>query len=337
MPLCKLCLEREANKKNTHYLTDAIIRTCLNLDGSNEREKGLYFALDNSNPFIDFNFQRLDELTLESTIGRKPTEEEIENAKSIPFSVDFVFCSNCETLFTDIETPFIQNILPRFRQADLSNIEIVSEADVAIVRNFFYIQLYRSAVCEDILAFSPEFMEKLRHIILQRNGDTSIPLSVTYLQTLGENAIYTENYIGFTNDRNPFIVFMNDFVIQVYENEEAIKFLPFHGLNEQDTFAAAININEQIFDFKIFNNEKRKNFLNTVIVNEKVKKTIQYYRDMFDMFWRKLFGVDAPVLQKERYIHSLINGDENNLIKYSKQQVFEFTVAYMAKLFNVTK
>ncbi|WP_343556245.1 hypothetical protein [Sphingobacterium sp.] len=49
------------------------------------------------------------------------------------------------------------------------------------------------------------------------------------------------------------------------------------------------------------------------------------------------FGVDAPVLQKERYIHSLINGDDNNLIKYSKQQVFEFTVAYMAKLFNVTK
>ncbi len=79
MSLCKLCLEREANKKNTHYLTDAIIHTCLNLDGTNEREKGLYFALDNTNPFIDFNFQRLDELTLEATIGRKPTDEEIEN------------------------------------------------------------------------------------------------------------------------------------------------------------------------------------------------------------------------------------------------------------------
>ena len=78
MPICKLCQEREANKKNTHYLTDAIIRTCLNLGGVNDREKGLYFALDNSNPFIDFNFQRLDELTLESTIGRKPTEDEIE-------------------------------------------------------------------------------------------------------------------------------------------------------------------------------------------------------------------------------------------------------------------
>lgn len=336
MSLCKLCLEREANKKNTHYLTDAIIRTCLNLDGTNEREKGLYFALDNTNPFIDFNFQRLDELTLEATIGRKPTDEEIENAKSIPFSVDYVFCSECEKLFTEIETPFIEKILPRFRQSDLSGISVVTEADVVTVRNFFYIQLYRSAICEDILTFPSEFLEKLRLNILEKNGDTSIPLSITYLQTVDGSAIYTENYIGFTNDRNPFIVFMNDFVIQVYENEEAIKFLPFHGLNEQDTFAASININEQVFNFKIFDNATRKVFLNTVIVNEKVKKTIQYYRDMFDMFWRKLFGVDAPVLQKERYIHSLINGDENNLIKYSKQQVFEFTVAYMAKLFNVT-
>lgn len=148
--------------------------------------------------------------------------------------------------------------------------------------------------------FSPEFKEKLRHSILQKNGDTSIPLSVTHLQTLGGNAIYTENYIGFTDDKNPFIVFMNDFVIQVYENEDAIKFLPFHGLNEQETFVSAININEESFAFKIFDNAERKVFLNTVIVNEKVKKTIQYYRDMFDMFWRKLFGVDAPVLQKRK-------------------------------------
>src|SRR5690606_298065 len=101
-----------------------------------------------------------------------------ENAKSIPFSVDYVFCSDCENLFTDIETPFIQNILPHFRQADLSGLKIVSEADVVTIRNFFHIQLYRSAVCEDILAFSPEFKEKLRHSILQKNGDTSIPLSV---------------------------------------------------------------------------------------------------------------------------------------------------------------
>ncbi|MFD2962331.1 MULTISPECIES: sacsin N-terminal ATP-binding-like domain-containing protein [Olivibacter] len=181
MPICKLCQEREANKKNTHYLTDAIIRTCLNLGGANDREKGLYFALDNSNPFIDFNFQRLDELTLESTIGRKPTEDEIENAKSIPFSVDYVFCSQCEKLFTDVENPFINDILPHFRKNDLTGHDRLNEADIITIRNFFYIQIYRSAVCENILDFPEEFVEKLRTIILAQGGDSSIPLSIIAL------------------------------------------------------------------------------------------------------------------------------------------------------------
>ena len=335
MPICKLCQEREANKKNTHYLTDAIIRTCLNLGGVNDREKGLYFALDNSNPFIDFNFQRLDELTLESTIGRKPTEDEIENAKSIPFSVDYVFCSQCEKLFTDIENPFTNNILPHFRKNDLTGHDILKEADLITIRNFFYIQIYRSAVCENILDFPEEFVEKLRTIILAKNGDTSIPLSITYLQTLGGDANYTQNYIGFTSDKNPYIIFMNDFVIQVYENTDSIKFLPFYGLNEEESFQSYINYKEEHFMFYIFDDAKRKAFLNNVIVHEKVRKTIHQYRDMLDMFWRKLFGVDAPVQQKDRYIQSLINGDENNLIKYSKDQVFNFTVKYMAVLFNV--
>lgn len=335
MPICILCQQREANKKNTHYLTDAIIRTCLNVDGTNLREKGLYFALDNTNPFIDFNFQRLDELTLENTIGRKPTEEEIENAKSIPFSVDYVFCSECESLFTEIETRFIEDILPRFRSKDLSGLDALNVEDYVTCRNFFFIQIYRSAVCEDILDFSPEFIEKLRNIVLQKNGDSSIPLSVTYLQTLGGEAIYTENYIGFTSDRNPYIILMNDFVIQVYENAEAIKYLSFHGLNEQADYKDYINHQETSFRFRIFSNAKRKEFLNNVIVNEKIKKTTQYYRDMFDQLWTRMFGVGAPIFQREHYIQSLVNGNGNNLLKYTKDEVFKFTLNYMAQLFNV--
>ena len=109
----------------------------------------------------------------------------------------------------------------------------------------------------------------------------------------------------------------------------------FYGLNEEESFQSYINYKEEHFMFYIFDDAKRKAFLNNVIVHEKVRKTIHQYRDMFDMFWRKLFGVDAPVQQKDRYIQSLINGDENNLIKYSKDQVFNFTVKYMAVLFNV--
>ena len=90
---CKLCKQKEADKKNTHYLTDSIIRSCLNEDGVNVREKGYMFEVSNSTPFIDFNFQReTSQNSILEALGREPTEEEIENAKQIAYSVDYVFC-----------------------------------------------------------------------------------------------------------------------------------------------------------------------------------------------------------------------------------------------------
>lgn len=55
--ICALCKNREADKKNTHYLTDGIIRSCLNQDGSGDREKGFYFDLSNKSSYVEFNFK----------------------------------------------------------------------------------------------------------------------------------------------------------------------------------------------------------------------------------------------------------------------------------------
>mgnify|MGYP006087250175 CR=1 FL=1 len=52
---CLLCKEKSADKKNTHYLTDAIIRTCLNMDGTKEREQGLYFDISTNKESVEFN------------------------------------------------------------------------------------------------------------------------------------------------------------------------------------------------------------------------------------------------------------------------------------------
>src|SRR5690606_8920606 len=119
---CALCLDREANKKNTHYLSDGVIRKCLNIGGTNERERGYYFDISNGNPFVEFNFQRIDEVNLEKGLGRAPTEEELENARQIPFSVDYVFCGVCEASFRDFESKFSNDIIPKLRNADLAGI-----------------------------------------------------------------------------------------------------------------------------------------------------------------------------------------------------------------------
>jgi hypothetical protein len=139
--LCALCRKAEPDKTNTHYLTDAIIRTCLNHDGTNGREQGLYFDVSSDSPFIDFNFQRGTSVTkLEERLGRSATEEEIEKAKQIPFSVDHVFCTNCEKIFTEIENKFTQNILAKHRSVNLDGIVSLEFKDNEAVdyRMFMY-------------------------------------------------------------------------------------------------------------------------------------------------------------------------------------------------------
>lgn len=334
MAICKYCLINEANKKNTHYLTDAIIRSCLNFEGSNNREKGLYFAINSKNPFIEFNFQRIDELTIENAIGRKPTEEEIENAKQIPFSVDYIFCNDCEKKFTDLETEFIEKVLPKFRQNNLACLTSISFEENIICRNFFYLQIFRSAICEETFNLPEEFIERLRKILYENNQDLTIPVSVTYLQTTGGQEYFTENYVGYTNDKNPFIIFMNDFVIQCYENEENIKLVELYGLNKKD-YKDFININEEKFIFKVFQNDERKKFLNDLIKNEKVNQTILNLVNNFDKIWINLFGTKAPSYQKEKYIQSVANQSKEKLNSLSQDEMYNFTLSYLVKLLNI--
>jgi hypothetical protein len=335
---CALCRNRDANKKNTHFLTDGIIRSCLNLDGSKEREKGFYFDLSNDNAFIEFNFQRgtcIDKL--KSSLGREVTDEEIDKAKSIPFSVDNVFCSVCENYFTEIESKFISEILPSFRNTDLADKDTINLKDVKTVRLFFYIQVWRTAVCDDTLKLSADTAENLRQIILSyKTVDTNeikhYPLAITFLQTIGDEAEYTTNYVGYTSDRNPNLIIMNDFVIQFYEG--SVRFFDFYGLTTEQNYKQFINFNEEQFVVNIFQNERRKQFLQDFINTERVKQTIQYYADRFRELWLKLFGVHPPIQTTQEYLQALTSGDEFNVVKYTKEKVLEVTVEFIQRKIN---
>ncbi|WP_407495024.1 hypothetical protein [Elizabethkingia anophelis] len=335
MPTCELCQTREANKKNTHYLTDSIIRTCLNLDGTNEREKGLYFSLDNTKLPIEFNFQRLSGTTLEEHIGRLPTDHEIENAKQIPFSADFIFCSVCEKHFTEIETEFITSILPLFRNYNLDNISSISSEKITIIRNFFYIQIFRSAICDDGFNIENNLCEKLRLIILNKSGDSTIPLAITYLQTTGGNEHYTENLVGFTDDKNPYIILMNDFIIQLYESEGKIDFLDFYGLNKEVNYKNFININEKNFIFNIFKNDDRRTFLNCLTINEFVLLKIEGYKFIFNMLWKRITGDEAPIHEVNDYLDKLVNYDLTNIMKYTEEELINSIINHLSKIFNL--
>jgi hypothetical protein len=332
---CALCQEREANKKNTHYLTDGIIRSCLNQDGSGEREKGFYFDLSNKSAFVEFNFQRETSIPkLEESLGREPTHEEIEKAKQIPFSVDYVFCSVCEDIFTSIESNFIDNILPKFRESDLNNNEEIEIAECREIRLFFYLQLWRTHICEQTLKLPEHIAESLREIILtyetvDNEELDKFPLSITYLQTLGGLKEYTTNFVGFTNDKNPYLIFMNDFIIQFFDSDEEIRFFDFHGLNSGN-YQEFVNQNEGEFKVKIVQNKERKQLLNDIIKGEKVKQTLKFYKDSFNKLWFMMFAGNPPIQITQEYINE-ITGDEFDILKYSKERIVELTRDFIMK------
>ncbi|SDB30242.1 hypothetical protein SAMN03097699_0596 [Flavobacteriaceae bacterium MAR_2010_188] len=323
---CALCVEREANKKNTHYLSDGIIRQCLNIDGSNDRERGFYFDISNDNPFVEFNFQRLDEVTLENSLGRPATDEEIESAKQIPFSVDYVFCKECEDIFTETESSFTASILPQLRGSDLTDLTSISFEDNILIRMFCYIQLWRNSICEEVFNLPDDIKERLRLIILNKSdeGINDLPLSVSYLETLGGNKAFTENFVGSASGTNPFIIFMNDLVIQFYSSQEAVKFEHFFGLNRVD-FNDYINRNEEEFIVKILTNVERKTLLKEYIYSEKVRISLSFMEETLQKIWLRLFNTYPPLPVKNDYKYGLIGKDTSNVLKYSKDQILTYT------------
>ena len=266
---CLLCGVNKATKSNTHYLTDAIIRTALNVGGANSRGTGLYWKFSTEEAGLKFGFQQATfDLKLEATLGRPPTDEEIDEARrKTAFSVDNHFCPSCEELFTTIETLFIDQILPLFRESDLTGKSEVNTESVRIVRAFFLTQVLRSALCDEIFTLTEEVLKDLKDIVLNSqtidlSRVTKYPLSVTYLQTIGGPAAYTENQVGYAVNEESQIILMNDFVIQFFVSQQDVKCVDFNGLNDTSDFEKYMNVDERVFEFKILNNDQRLAFLN---------------------------------------------------------------------------
>jgi len=326
MALCKLCGEKEADRKNTHYLTDAIIRSCLNHDGSNTRETGMMFDISNNKNAIQARFQRnTSTAVVEKTFGREPTEQEIEQAKIIPFSVDYVFCTGCEKIFTKIEEDFTNQILPKLRGHDFKGTEELSFTEHIIIRKFFLLQVYRTSVCDPGFIISDQFQEQLRELIYKPDADiaklTAIPLNVTYLNTVGDDFEYTKNTVGIASFNDNQIVIFNDFIIQAFETMQDVRYVDFLGFNDPKTFDYFTNINEDVFKFKVIDNETRIK-LWSAYSNEKADDERRFYRREFINAYLDCYGKFPPVPLIEAFVNEIIYGESvSDESRYSIERI----------------
>lgn len=284
---------------------------------------------------VETNFQRDTNIEeLEKELKRPATDEEIERAKKNPYSVDKVFCNQCEDLFSKIESDFLAEILPGFREANLSGKESISIPNVKLNRLFWYLQVWRSAVCVPTLNVSDAIKEKLRNLILnyetvQTNELTSFPLSVTYLQTLGGDKELTTNFVGFINGKNPLLIFMCDFVVQFFESREDVQFKGMFGLNSSD-YSAFVNYNESQFKVKVLSDKQRTDFLHAYRLAD-AQDRVEEYAAGLSKLWIQLFHAPISTKLLQEYISELTDNPDHDILHYSKENVLKITMDFIQR------
>lgn len=331
--MCELCQNADKPfKSNTHYLTDYIIRTALNEDGVNERGKGFYFSIDPRKALVEFRYQQAaSPEKLEQLLGRQTTDEENQNAvENIEFSVNDKFCGDCEKVFTSIEEKF-HPLLARFRGDNLTDITelIFNSEESKVIRLFFLMQIWRTAICEESFKLSANIMERLRIKIHSQDYEelAEFPLSVTYLETIdseennatdGSENFRTGNIVEAICGTNPNIILMNDFYLQFFEDLE-FPFIEFYGLNGAD-YKDFINYQTENFKIKVFSNTERQQLLknmNEVAADE----FMDTHKELFRMLYQHFFHEEAPQEVEDRYIAEL-KADPDEL-KFTLEKLHE--------------
>lgn len=314
--VCKLCKQERAPKSNTHYLTDFIIRTALNEDGVNVKNKGLYYSFDPDRKSVGFKYQqRASPERLQEVLGRETTDDENAEAKEFTeFSVSDSFCKDCEDIFSAIENDFDTKLLKKFRGDDLTGVSQINlnEAESRILRLFFLMQFWRSSVCDDTFDLSENTNEFLRNKIFTRDfSDLElIPLSVTYLETLKDeddtdegDKYKTQNVVSPTEGKNPYIILMNDFVIQLYEDLN-FPFTDFYGLNEVGSYVDFLNYKKTDFKVNVLSNAKRK-IVSQGWFHTQASSMMENTRKDFMVRFRKTFGALPTIYNIADYMTSI--------------------------------
>lgn len=102
MDICKLCSSAIANKKNSHVIPHFLIQSMVNVDGIKDRDRELSIAVGKES-ITEYFGSAVSPEKIEQYKGCELSDEEIEKQKH-HFTVDYFFCSKCETRLATIES-----------------------------------------------------------------------------------------------------------------------------------------------------------------------------------------------------------------------------------------
>jgi len=224
MSICKFCKTAVADKTGSHIFTSSLISNCINQPGKKGRDKELMFGFGQDGSVDNFIGSQILPEKIEEIKGSSMSDEEIES-NSNDLVYDYAFCTSCEKLFSVIESKFSPEIV-KIRAGAVKSFK-----DSELARVYFLIQVLRASVVKyNAWSLSYEFEEKLRIILIDccnkidkklpiepDNLIFKIPLLITFLETTTDSS---SNLIVIPNFKNPTVLFLCDFVVQLFENTE---------------------------------------------------------------------------------------------------------------------
>lgn len=105
--ICRLCHNKEADKKGSHIVPHFLLKRIENIEGKTQRDYELGFRIDKMGMSPHFG-RSVQSKKLEETFG-EISEKDIEN-NTHPLVVDNYFCSDCEKRLSLIESEYSKTI-----------------------------------------------------------------------------------------------------------------------------------------------------------------------------------------------------------------------------------
>lgn len=346
LPTCKLCRKKPANQTGSHIFSFFLIKGTVNEQGEAKRDKEISFGISPTR-FIDTYFGRsINPEKIEEVKGRELTTEEIESNKN-PLTIDNLVCSDCEKRFGTVETYFKDRVYDKFHTNEFTEetdkkgitIKICGGADNRMIRLFVYLHIWRAAAASyNDWKIKAKEEEELRQILDEHLGATQeetinlikdsevqishFPLIVTYAET--EKGKETENVILIDRSKTPYVLIINDIVVQFFVKEShvssSINWV--YGISDMIEKRVHSNFKEANFRIGILDNSQRTTFLKNLMTYF-AKELGTKAMNMFSVLFQRYFGEKPTVEIGKKVSNELIKDNQPLGYKYTFEHVKE--------------
>ena len=284
---CLLCKHEQAKKKGSHIVPSFLMKRINSHDGCLQRDHEVGFEIRSSEVKTYFGRSVYRDVREEYTDDQSMMESRFN-----PDMLDHIFCSGCESLFSQLESGYAKSI-------DLKN-----KPDSLIINNkasgleamlFWCSILWRCSVTRHFgNNLHPDFEKKLRRVLLKKSIDG------TNLQyALFRCFDYSKRYLGATvaimeSKKDTAILMIDEYLLIMYNgNPAAKKKSTFLGGRAQFTPSQEVVFNNGI------DNERISCMPEEVF--DQILLSICFYatsqmdiRGKFNRLHSRLFGVPAP-------------------------------------------